>query len=764
VIRVHRRVLVALAALLALSCSSSSSDAPGASCDPNPCTSPPASSCSGDVAVSYPSPGTCTVNGSSTSCSYAPQTVNCAATSHVCAAGACTCPTGFTGATCADCATGYHSDGAGGCVDACTAPNPCTTPPDPSCSGSVATTWADVGTCSLGATAGSFSCAYAPATEDCSTFGATCASGACVCPAGYTGPTCADCATGYHSDGAGGCADACTAPNPCTTPPEPSCSGTVATTWAGVGTCTLGTPEGTFTCSYVDTTIDCALTSQTCSAGLCVGGPAGTSAQIAAVRAASGTVSLPVDSAVVTYLRPAIGTEPEAFYLQAEQAGPALVVAVAPASLSPAPAVGDRVSLTVIEATTTDGIGVATQISGYTRVGQGFDVSSLVQDVSSATDLVSALGSYADDLVTVQGMVIGSFGAAGSGFVSAPMSTAGYPAGDAGLVLRVATTVRDALEITSGCTFDLTPVPLGHFSTTAQPTARSASELGSVSCPSPQLLSAASIDSTHVRLAFSRQIDPASVLPDGSQFTFSGGAGLTATAAAVGGASITVTTTAQASGTEYAVYVGAGVMDLLGVAVAAPASATFVGIGGGCAPVVVISQVYGGGGNSGAIYTNDFVELHNRSGSPITVTGWSIQYASAAGSTWSVASLTGTIPAGGYFLVQLFGGTVGVPLPTPDWTGTINMGGTAGKVALANGTTALSGTCPADPAIVDLVGYGATANCSEGTGPAPAPSSTTADLRQGDGCVDTGDNSLDFSVAAPTPRNGGSAALTCGCN
>jgi hypothetical protein len=45
---------------------------------------------------------------------------------------------------------------------------------------------------------------------------------------------------------------------------------------------------------------------------------------------------------------------------------------------------------------------------------------------------------------------------------------------------------------------------------------------------------------------------------------------------------------------------------------------------------VVITEVYGGGGNSGAPYTNDFIELTNNSSSPVDVTGWSIQYASAA--------------------------------------------------------------------------------------------------------------------------------------
>jgi len=61
----------------------------------------------------------------------------------------------------------------------------------------------------------------------------------------------------------------------------------------------------------------------------------------------------------------------------------------------------------------------------------------------------------------------------------------------------------------------------------------------------------------------------------------------------------------------------------------------------------VISQIYGGGGNSGATFTNDFVELFNPGSQPVSVAGWSVQYASSVGTTWQVTNLTGSIPAGG---------------------------------------------------------------------------------------------------------------------
>src|SRR5215813_8904412 len=73
-------------------------------------------------------------------------------------------------------------------------------------------------------------------------------------------------------------------------------------------------------------------------------------------------------------------------------------------------------------------------------------------------------------------------------------------------------------------------------------------------------------------------------------------------------------------------------------------------------PDIVISQLYGGGGNSGGQFTHDFVELFNRSASSVSVTGWSVQYASASGNSWAKANLSGTIPPGGYYLVELAAG------------------------------------------------------------------------------------------------------------
>jgi uncharacterized protein len=177
-------------------------------------------------------------------------------------------------------------------------------------------------------------------------------------------------------------------------------------------------------------------------------------------------------------------------------------------------------------------------------------------------------------------------------------------------------------------------------------------------------------------------------------------------------------------------------------------------------PDVVISQVYGGGGNTGATFTNDFVELFNRGTATVSVTGWTVQYASATGSSWSRTTLSGSIAPGRYYLVQEAAGAgAGVPLPAPDASGTIAMSATAGKVALVTNGTALTCAtgCATQPGVRDLVGYGSTASSSE-TAPTGSLSNTTAALRNGGGAVDTDNNAADFTVGAPNPRNSSTTA------
>lgn len=181
-------------------------------------------------------------------------------------------------------------------------------------------------------------------------------------------------------------------------------------------------------------------------------------------------------------------------------------------------------------------------------------------------------------------------------------------------------------------------------------------------------------------------------------------------------------------------------------------------------PQTVISQVYGGGGNSGAPYANDFIELFNRGTLAQNLNGWSVQCTSATGPTtsWFPINLPNvTLQPGQYFLIQGTGGTNGVALPTADLTSTASLSATAGKVILVSSTTAETTANPTGSQIIDKVGYGSTATGYEGTGPTGVLSNTTAALRNLGGCTDTDNNASDFTIGTPTPRNSASPFNTC---
>ena len=178
---------------------------------------------------------------------------------------------------------------------------------------------------------------------------------------------------------------------------------------------------------------------------------------------------------------------------------------------------------------------------------------------------------------------------------------------------------------------------------------------------------------------------------------------------------------------------------------------------------VVISEVYGGAAGSSATYRHDFVELFNRGTAPVDVSGWSVQYTSDTGGSWqptSLAGFAGPLQPGQYLLVRMATGGTGTALPAHDVSGATAMSGTAGKVALVNTMTGLNGTCPSSSSIVDLVGYGTAANCSEG-GPTANTSPTTSVSRIANGCTETDSNSTDFIVSGPTPQ-GSSVTVPCG--
>ena len=155
---------------------------------------------------------------------------------------------------------------------------------------------------------------------------------------------------------------------------------------------------------------------------------------------------------------------------------------------------------------------------------------------------------------------------------------------------------------------------------------------------------------------------------------------------------------------------------------------------------VVINEVYGGGGNKGATYTHDFVELYNPTDQEIDLEGWTVDQCAKGGSCHGKATLTGKIPAGGYFLIQGAQGSGGTKaLPSPNHA----------EDSLAySGTDAIAYLKDAAGETVDLVGWGS-ANKFEGTA-APRTTNKTSVQRKEDG-KDTDNNAQDFFTGAPTP-------------
>jgi hypothetical protein len=198
-------------------------------------------------------------------------------------------------------------------------------------------------------------------------------------------------------------------------------------------------------------------------------------------------------------------------------------------------------------------------------------------------------------------------------------------------------------------------------------------------------------------------------------------------------------------------------------------------------PDLVISQVYTRGGEPGATFRNDYVEIFNRGNVTLNLSDYSLQVlANVPAAPGFPGGLTSVsirqvsssgfvgINPGQYFLYQ-FGssGDNGAVLPsTPDSdssTPNINLPGASGRIALVKGMTPLvQFGCPVgvDASLADFFSYGP-ATCVEGSANFAAPTVTTAAIRNAEGCTDTDDNVADFNTAAPAPRNSTTTAHLC---
>ena len=190
---------------------------------------------------------------------------------------------------------------------------------------------------------------------------------------------------------------------------------------------------------------------------------------------------------------------------------------------------------------------------------------------------------------------------------------------------------------------------------------------------------------------------------------------------------------------------------------------------------LVISQVYTRGGEPGATFRNDYIEMFNRGTTSVNLFDYRMQISTTGEGASPDVSVRfvgsgGIILDPGQYIMFALGssGTGGDPLPAPpEFNGPgINLGSASGKIALFRNTSFTPLGCPLgqDAGITDYVAYGA-ASCAEGGAPAPAPATVVAALlRKGNGCTDTDNNAGDFDAAAPNPRNRDSAGNVCGAS
>ena len=171
---------------------------------------------------------------------------------------------------------------------------------------------------------------------------------------------------------------------------------------------------------------------------------------------------------------------------------------------------------------------------------------------------------------------------------------------------------------------------------------------------------------------------------------------------------------------------------------------------------LVISEVYGAGGNSGAVLNADFVELYNPTSTSVSVADDYIHYRSAAGGSGGTPfRLSGSVPAGGHYLIQMgTAGSTGAALPTPDaGPAGFNLAAAGGQVYLLDSADPITtaGDQSATAHVIDMVG--AVGSTSFETAPTTVSASTTSSLDRSATGADTNNNAGDFSLAAPSPQS-----------
>lgn len=300
----------------------------------------------------------------------------------------------------------------------------------------------------------------------------------------------------------------------------------------------------------------------------------------AALATPNGTnLTLPITGVTVTYVRPTVvgastTNDPAGFYVQADQTGPALYVSVDPTTTTPPLVPGDVVSFTITEMGTPAGMQRrALAIDALTRSSQGASTTALTQNVSAATDLVTAVGDYDAELVAFDATLANDATTSGASFSAFQITTTGITTPSTSLVLRMPTTLVTSSTISKGCSVHVTAATLNRFNASAEPTVFNQSDF-TFTCPMT-VTAATALSATSVKVTFSRNVD-ATTATDATLFTADNGLTFTGVPV-VATNTVTLVSSSQTPGQTYTVTAPDTIKSTDNTALSAPKSATFTG-------------------------------------------------------------------------------------------------------------------------------------------------------------------------------------------
>jgi hypothetical protein len=371
----------------------------------------------------------------------------------------------------------------------------------------------------------------------------------------------------------------------------------------------------------------------------------------------------------------------------------------------------------------------------------------LVQNVTAATDLVTAVGDYESELVTADTTIVADFASAGTGHSAAQVDTTGVT-GDTNLRLRVPSGIVDQLGLEVGCTVTVTATPMWRFNATAQISAYDAAEL-TAACQAPAVVSAVAPSLTEVVVVFSRPLDPESVLADGTQFTIPG---LAVGSASASGDRATLVTAEQALGTTYTVTVEPEVTDVLGAGVDAGANSAMFDAFTPPPSVALINEVdYDQPGTDNA----EFIELFNPGIDIVDLTNISVVLINgASNSEYGRINLSGTLAPGEYAVIAEATFTVPEGVTLFVFGGSIQNGAPDGIAVIDTDAPALIDALSYEgeitAAIIDE--FASPVNLVEGTATTAVDNGADGSLSRSPNGSDTDDAATDWTfLATPTP-------------